>query len=88
VLNVDSAIAGFLAATPSRLVAVGIEDLLGVYDQPNMPATVDEHPNWRQRLPVLLEEWAAQPLLGAVADIFAQAGRSARRGSELRSRQS
>jgi 4-alpha-glucanotransferase len=83
-----AAIAGFLAATPSRLVAVGIEDLLGVYDQPNMPATVDEHPNWRQRLPVLLEEWAAQPLLGAVADIFAQAGRSARPGSQLRSRRS
>ena len=45
-------IAGFLAATPSRLVVVQIEDLLGVKDQPNLPGTVDEHPNWRQRLPV------------------------------------
>jgi 4-alpha-glucanotransferase len=47
---------GFLARTPSRLLAVALEDLLGVIDQPNIPGTVDEHPNWRQRLPVALEE--------------------------------
>jgi len=33
-----------------------MEDLLGVIDQPNIPGTIDEHPNWRQRLPVDLEE--------------------------------
>jgi 4-alpha-glucanotransferase len=32
---------------------------LGVIDQPNIPGTVDEHPNWRRRLPVALEEMAA-----------------------------
>jgi len=53
------AVAGFLAKTRSRLLAISLEDLLGVIDQPNIPGTVDEHPNWRQRLPVGIEEIAA-----------------------------
>jgi 4-alpha-glucanotransferase len=46
------AVAAFLAKTRSRLMAIALEDLLGVIDQPNIPGTVNEHPNWRQRLPV------------------------------------
>jgi 4-alpha-glucanotransferase len=46
------AVVGFLARTRSRLLAVSLEDLLGVIDQPNIPGTVNEHPNWRRRLPV------------------------------------
>jgi 4-alpha-glucanotransferase len=52
-------VAKFLARTKSRLMAISLEDLLGVIDQPNIPGTVDEHPNWRQRLPVPVEEIAA-----------------------------
>jgi 4-alpha-glucanotransferase len=50
----------FLAGTRSRLLVIGLEDLLGVADQPNVPGTVNEHPNWRQRLPVSLDEIAAR----------------------------
>ncbi|WP_375313071.1 4-alpha-glucanotransferase [Bradyrhizobium sp. A5] len=50
----------FLSRTPSRLLAVSLEDLLGVLDQPNIPGTIDEHPNWRQRLPVALDKIAAK----------------------------
>ena len=50
----------FLSRTPSRLLAVSMEDLLGVVDQPNIPGTIDEHPNWRQRLPVALDKIAAK----------------------------
>ena len=53
-------VARFIARTPSRLMAISLEDLLGVVDQPNIPGTVDEHPNWRQRLPVAVEEIAAK----------------------------
>ncbi|WP_065752797.1 4-alpha-glucanotransferase [Bradyrhizobium paxllaeri] len=49
-------VASFLARTKSRLLAVSLEDLLGVVDQPNIPGTVNEHPNWRRRLPVTIEE--------------------------------
>ncbi len=27
-----------------------MEDALGLEEQPNLPGTVDEHPNWRRRL--------------------------------------
>lgn len=47
---VDAAIA-FVAATPGPLVLVPIEDLLGAEEQPNLPGTTTEHPNWRRRLP-------------------------------------
>ncbi len=48
-------VTSFLARTKSRMLAIALEDLLGVVDQPNIPGTVDEHPNWRRRLPVPLE---------------------------------
>ena len=53
------AVIGFLARTKSRLLAISLEDLLGLVDQPNIPGTIDEHPNWRQRLPVALEQIAS-----------------------------
>ena len=56
----------FLSRTPSRLLAVSMEDLLGVIDQPNIPGTIDEHPNWRQRLPVALDKIAAKVDLAAL----------------------
>jgi 4-alpha-glucanotransferase len=58
-------VVGFLARTPSRLLAVSLEDLLDVIDQPNIPGTVDEHPNWRQRLPVAREN------IGSAVDVAA-----------------
>jgi 4-alpha-glucanotransferase len=51
-------VARFIAQTPSRLMAISLEDMLGVVDQPNIPGTVNEHPNWRQRLPVALDDIA------------------------------
>ena len=56
----------FLSRTPSRLLAVSMEDLLGVLDQPNIPGTIDEHPNWRQRLPVALDQIASKVDLTAL----------------------
>jgi 4-alpha-glucanotransferase len=46
---VDAALA-FVAATPSPLCLPPIEDLLGIEEQPNLPGTIDQHPNWRRRL--------------------------------------
>jgi 4-alpha-glucanotransferase len=52
-------VANFLTRTKSRLLAISLEDLLGVVEQPNIPGTVNEHPNWRQRLPVSIEQIAS-----------------------------
>jgi 4-alpha-glucanotransferase len=59
------AVAGFLAKTRSRLLAISLEDMLGVIDQPNIPGTVNEHPNWRQRLPIAIDA------IGAAIDVAA-----------------
>lgn len=40
----------FVAQTPSPLALFPLEDVLGLRDQPNLPGTIDEHPNWRRRL--------------------------------------
>ena len=48
---VDAALA-FVARTPSPLLLIPAEDLLGLVEQPNVPGTIDEHPNWCRRLPL------------------------------------
>jgi (1->4)-alpha-D-glucan 1-alpha-D-glucosylmutase len=49
-------IAAFIAATPCVIEVLQLEDLLRVPDQANLPGTVDEHPNWRRKLPVPIEK--------------------------------
>ncbi len=34
-----------------RLAILPLEDVLGLPEQPNLPGTVEGHPNWRRRLP-------------------------------------
>lgn len=46
---VEAALA-FLGHTPAPLVIVPVEDALALVEQPNLPGTVDAHPNWRRRL--------------------------------------
>jgi len=46
---VDAAI-DFTARSPGPLALIPIEDILGLAEQPNVPGTIDEHPNWRRRL--------------------------------------
>ncbi len=53
----------FLSDTPSRMLAIALDDILELADQPNIPGTIDEHPNWRRRLPVDIEDVAGR--LGA-----------------------
>ncbi len=40
-----------VASTPSLLALYPFEDVLGLREQPNLPGTTDEHPNWRRRMP-------------------------------------
>ncbi len=46
----------FIASTPSELALLPLEDALGVEEQPNLPGTIDEHPNWRRRYAVPVEK--------------------------------
>jgi 4-alpha-glucanotransferase len=46
----------FLARSGSALVIAQLDDLLGEVDQVNVPATFLEHPNWRRKYSMTLEE--------------------------------
>jgi 4-alpha-glucanotransferase len=52
---VDAAIA-HVAGSACDLMILPLEDLLGLAEQPNLPNTIDEHPNWRRRLPGIAAE--------------------------------
>ncbi|WP_108482080.1 4-alpha-glucanotransferase [Oceaniglobus ichthyenteri] len=66
---------GFLAATPSRLVAVQAEDALGLIEQPNLPGTVYDHPNWRRRLGISPQDLPKHPGVIKAAQTMKTAGR-------------
>jgi 4-alpha-glucanotransferase len=51
---VDAAVA-HVAKAACELAILPIEDLLGLEEQPNLPGTLDEHPNWRRRLEAPVE---------------------------------
>ena len=46
----------YLARSPSRLVSLQIEDLLGMVDPVNVPGTDQEYPNWRRKLTADIED--------------------------------
>jgi 4-alpha-glucanotransferase len=73
-----ASVARFLADARSRLLVVSMEDVLGLKDQVNLPGTTNEHPNWRRRLPVPLEDLKNQEGLTSVAEIMRSAGRTRR----------
>lgn len=66
------AIHGWLAACPSRLMMVQPEDWLGVVEQNNLPGTVDEHPNWRRKLPLTVEALRADAAGAYLAAVLAR----------------
>ena len=54
--SLTDAVYGFIARTPSLILLLQLEDALGELDQANVPGTVDEHPNWRRRLSLAVED--------------------------------
>jgi 4-alpha-glucanotransferase len=55
-----------VARTPSRLFVLAAEDLAGSAEQVNVPGTMDEHPNWRRKLPMDIEEFSRGELFGSI----------------------
>ena len=61
----------FTASSVSPLALLPVEDALALDEQPNLPGTVEVHPNWRRRLPDPLP----QAQLTAALQGFAEARR-------------
>jgi 4-alpha-glucanotransferase len=63
----------YLARSPTILVALQLEDLLGVIDPVNVPGTDAEYPNWQRKLTANIEDMAARADFAAQ---FAEIGRA------------
>jgi 4-alpha-glucanotransferase len=72
-----AAIANFLGQTPSKFVAIALDDILGEIEQLNVPGTTEQHPNWRRRNPVPLERLGEHAQFARVGEAFARTGRRA-----------
>ncbi|WP_426572379.1 4-alpha-glucanotransferase [Aquihabitans sp. McL0605] len=57
-----------LAESPCMIVTAALDDLMGAEHRPNVPGTIDEHPNWRIPLPVPLDDLEATPLADRIVD--------------------
>ncbi|MBY0317953.1 MAG: 4-alpha-glucanotransferase [Reyranella sp.] len=66
---VDAAL-GYVAQSPSPLMLAPLEDLLGLAEQPNLPGTIDEHPNWRRRLEPPARELFEAPAVRTRVDLI------------------
>lgn len=61
--KLNMAIQTYIAKTSSHIQLIPLEDALELTEQVNIPGTVDEHPNWCQKLPTTLEDlWKTQSI--------------------------
>jgi 4-alpha-glucanotransferase len=73
--ELESALQLYLARSPTALVALQIEDLLGMVDPVNVPGTDREYPNWQRKLDANIEEIAVRSDLAAqLAEIHSTRG--------------
>jgi 4-alpha-glucanotransferase len=67
----------YAARANACLALLPVEDALALREQPNLPGTVDTHPNWRQRLPQPLPASTLSRALAGFADARAAAATAA-----------
>ncbi len=84
--DLADAVHAFLARTRAGLAMVQLDDLTDERDQVNLPGTTDQHPNWRRKQSIGLEELSANPRVQALAHILnsARPSRSSRKSSDVR----
>jgi (1->4)-alpha-D-glucan 1-alpha-D-glucosylmutase len=78
--ELGDAILSYLARSRARLMLVQLEDVVGESEQANLPGTTDEHPNWRRRLSLDLDEIIDGTRLWQVAALATEGRLRAARG--------
>jgi 4-alpha-glucanotransferase len=68
--ELHNAIIGFLASTPSMLLALNQEDLTKETEQQNLPGTTARYPNWRRKMRYSIEELESSESLRGFIDMF------------------
>ena len=65
-----AAVQCFLAGSAAALVALQLEDLLGMSEPVNVPGTLDEYPNWQRKLTASLDElFGDEAVLGLLRQV-------------------
>lgn len=78
------AVHAYLARSAAKLMLVQLEDVFGLADQPNLPGTSDQHPNWKHKLPLNFEEWEQYPrVAGMMETLRRERGMSIRTQNRL-----
>jgi 4-alpha-glucanotransferase len=60
-LELREAVLDYLAQSRAALMEVRLEEIFGVPEQQNLPGTRQEHPNWRVKFPLSLEQMQESP---------------------------
>jgi 4-alpha-glucanotransferase len=63
----------YVGKSRAALVETRLEDFLGLTAQQNLPGTVDQHPNWRQKIFATLEDLRQNPEVIRLAETLRQA---------------
>ena len=75
---IADALAAHLGSTQADLAILPIEDALALVEQPNLPGTTDQHPNWRRLLPgVAATMLDAPPVAARLARLDQRRGEAA-----------
>src|SRR3954466_15535382 len=61
----------FIGRTPCKIMMVQPEDVFELTEQANLPGSIDEHPNWRRKLPLPLGGGGAEAHVGPLARALA-----------------
>ena len=64
------AIHAYLARSAAAVMMVQPEDIFGQSEQVNLPGTTVEHPNWRRKLALNVEEWRTDQRVQALAQVM------------------
>jgi len=71
--ELNIAVQRFMALAPSHVQLIPLEDMLEISEQVNIPGTINEHPNWLQKLPVSLENLWKTPSVTALSNAMNRA---------------
>ena len=78
--ELHNAVIGWLCSTPSAVMLLNQEDLTKETEQQNLPGTTAEHPNWKRKMRLSLEELEGDAAAGFVTMFRAWLDRTGRAG--------
>jgi len=68
--QLEEAVQSYLAKSSCRIQMIPLEDALGMHEQVNIPGTIDEHPNWLQRLEIKVSDLWQQNSMNSLINLM------------------